>query len=104
MYVVMYIAPLEMSRMVRKQVYLEPQQERRLKQTARALGVSEAELIRRGVSQVADVGAPGLVDPEAWVRELAFIRKRARRHKRRGGMRSWTREGLYEERLSRLPH
>jgi hypothetical protein len=89
--------------MVRKQVYLEPEQERRLKQRARALGVSEAELIRRGISQVTRVERSALPDPDAWLEELAFMRNRARRKNRRAGMRSWTREALYEERLSSLP-
>ena len=36
-----------MSRMIRKNIYLEPDQARLLRQRAKALGVSEAELIRR---------------------------------------------------------
>jgi hypothetical protein len=35
-----------MSRMVRKQIYIEPEQEKLLKQRVRELGVSEAELKR----------------------------------------------------------
>jgi len=90
-----------MSRMVRKQIYLEPAQEKRLKQQAQALGVSEAELIRRGVGQVTRLPA-GPPDPMAWRVELAFMRKRARRRKALGQTRRWTREALYAERLSRL--
>lgn len=88
-----------MSRMVRKQIYLEPEQEKRLKQQARALGVSEAELIRRGIGQVTRLPASVPLDPKAWQDELAFIRKRARRRKALGQKRRWTREALYEERL-----
>ncbi|MGH7381127.1 MAG: hypothetical protein ACREKR_02725 [Candidatus Methylomirabilales bacterium] len=91
-----------MSRMVRKQIYLEPGQEKRLKQQARALGVSEAELIRRGVGQVTRLSAAVPLDPKAWQDELAFIRKRARRRKALGQTRRWTREALYAERLSRV--
>jgi len=87
-----------MSRMVRKQIYIEPKQEKLLKQRARELGVSEAELIRQGIDQVSHVLAALPLDREAWQDELAFIRKRARSQKALGGQRSWTREELYEER------
>ena len=38
-----------MRRMVRKQVYIEPGQDARLKRQAAQLGVTEAELIRRAI-------------------------------------------------------
>ena len=44
-----------MTRMVRKQIYIEAEQEQLLKQRARELGVSEAELIRRGIYKVGHV-------------------------------------------------
>lgn len=91
-----------MSRMVRKQVYLEPEQEKRLKQQAKALGVSEAELIRRGVGQVTRLPVEVPLDPKAWHDELAFIRKRARCLKALGQKRRWAREALYAERLPRV--
>lgn len=83
--------------MIRKQVYLERQQERHLKRLSQRLGRSEAELIRQAIDQglAADVAllAPDL---EAWEQEKAFIRnfiaqKPLRRRRR------WTREELYEE-------
>ena len=46
-----------MRRMVRKQIYIEPEQDKLLKQRARELGISHAELIRRGIDQVARVPA-----------------------------------------------
>jgi len=88
--------------MVRKQVYIEPEQEKRLKQRARELGVSEAELIRRGIDQVTRVPAALPLDRRAWQDELAFIRKRARLRKALGSRRTWTREELYAERLPRF--
>jgi len=88
--------------MVRKQVYIKPEQEKRLKERARELGVSEAELIRRGIDQVAHVPVALPLDRRAWQAELAFIRKRASRQKALGSQRRWTREELYEERLSRF--
>ena len=36
-----------MSRMIRKQVYIEPEQEELLKRRAKELGISEAALIRQ---------------------------------------------------------
>jgi len=40
-----------MRRMVRKQVYIEPGQDARLKRQAALLGVTEAALIRRAIDQ-----------------------------------------------------
>lgn len=91
-----------MPRMARKQIYIKPEQEKRLKQRARELGVSEAELIRLGIDQVARVPAALLLDRRAWQDELAFIRKRARLRKALGSQRRWTRKELYEERLQRF--
>ena len=48
-----------MSRMIRKQIYLEPSQEHLLKQRANELGVSEAELIRRCLATIARGRSPG---------------------------------------------
>ena len=91
-----------MARMIRKQVYIEPEQEELLKRRSRELGISEAELIRRGIEQVAQgVGSPPR-DKQAWEEELAFIKERAARMHALGRERGWTREELYEERLSRF--
>lgn len=82
--------------MIRKQIYLEHQQERRLKQLAKKLGQSEAELIRQAIDQglAANATLP-VQDLEAWEQEKAFIctlmaQKPSRRRRR------WTREDLYE--------
>ena len=87
-----------MGRMVRKQIYIEPEQARQLKQQAKELGVTESDLIRRGIRQVGPSPAAAPLDRQAWQEELAFIQKRARR-KALGRQRNWTREELYEERL-----
>lgn len=92
-----------MSRMVRKQVYIEPEQEALLKRRARELHVTEAELIRRGIDQVA-IGSlrpvPSL-DQQAWAEAKAFAKRRRRPIVPQTG-RKWTREELYDERLDRL--
>lgn len=85
-----------MSRMVRKQVYIEPEQDRSLKRRARELGVTEAELVRRGIEAVA--GGPALAfaaDHQAWEEELAFMRERMKIVAPQRG-RGWTREELYD--------
>lgn len=90
-----------MARMVRKQVYIEPEQDRLLKRRAKELGVTESDLIRRGIDQVdrAHAGLP--LDRAAWEEELTFIRERARIQEL-SRTRGWTREELYQERFERF--
>ncbi len=90
-----------MGRMVRKQVYIEPAQEELLKRRARELGVTESDLIRRGIEQIGVVSPALPLDRAAWEAELRFIRERARLQEL-GLQRGWTREELYEERLKRF--
>jgi len=84
-----------MSRMVRKQVYIEAEQEKLLKRRARELRVTEAELVRRGIDQVARPGAWLLLDPKAWEEAKSVIRERMRLRVPQTG-RTWTREELYD--------
>jgi len=89
-----------MPRMVRKQVYIESRQETTLKQQARTLGITEAEVIRRAIDrQMASVRL-SIRDLKAWERERAFIIKRMAKGHAPGGRR-WKREDVYEERLMR---
>ncbi len=90
-----------MGRMVRKQVYIEPEQEELLKRRARELGVTEAELIRRGVDQMSRVATTPVPDRRAWEEAKAFIKKRAKIVAPQTG-RGWTRDELYDERLKRF--
>ena len=89
-----------MPRMVRKQVYIEPRQETTLKQQARALGITEAEVIRRAIDRQMTSVRLGARDPKAWEREKAFIAKRMAKGSV-SGRRKWKREDAYEERLMR---
>lgn len=41
-----------MSRMVRKQIYIEPRQEEILKRRAKEMRITEAELVRRAIDQI----------------------------------------------------
>lgn len=83
--------------MVRKQVYIRPDQEGLLKRRAKKLGVTEAELIRRGIDQTSGASADIASDHAAWEEELAFIRERARLLPGLAQPRTWTRAELYEE-------
>ena len=59
-----------MARMVKKQVYIQPQQVEGLKRLSRRLGVSESDLIRKGVALVLSE-TPEKEDIEAsWQRDL----------------------------------
>lgn len=89
-----------MGRKIRKQVYIEDYQERRLKQRARQLKVRESELIRKGLDLALRQQSVGLPDRQAWKAELEFIKSRAALPAG-SGKRTWSREELYEERLSR---
>ena len=105
-----------MGRMIRKQVYIEPEQEQLLKRRSKELGISEAALIRQAIDRL---GADGDEPPPnrqaweeakrviqermklpAWQEELAFIKQRMQLRVPQTG-RSWTREEIYDERLAR---
>jgi len=91
-----------MSRMIRKQIYLDPEQGSRLKQRAQELGVSEAELIRRCLNDLERQAIASSMDQQAWEEKLAFMQARAQAVPSRQGHRQWTREELYAERTDRV--
>src|SRR6266542_3433554 len=90
-----------MGRMVRKQVYIELEQDRLLKQRSAELGVTESALIRKGIDHVTNGRDARPLDDQAWEEELAFIEERARTLPATGGERGWTREEIYDERWNR---
>jgi aryl carrier-like protein len=82
--------------MVRKQVYLEPRQDRLLKARARQLGMTEADLIRQGLDQVlAAPQVPREPRMEAWEELMRFFRRRMRMEVPQAG-RTWRRSELYD--------
>lgn len=89
-----------MHRMVRKQVYIESRQETTLKQQAKALGISEEEIIRRAIDRQMLSVRFSAKEKKAWEREKAFITKRMAKSPLTGS-RQWRREEAYEERLTR---
>jgi hypothetical protein len=90
--------------MVRKQLYLEPSQDRALKRRAKALGVSEADVVREALDALLGLERASEVAPghQLALRELV---DRASRFARRaeGGRKAarYRREELYEERERR---
>lgn len=92
--------------MVRKQLYIADDQERRLKRRARELGVSEAELVRRALdAALADEGAalPRPDRDETAAGLLATIERVARRSAFPPGWK-FSRQEAYSERERRLRH
>ena len=87
-----------MGRMVRKQVYIAPHQEKLLKRRAKELGVTESELIRRGIDQIGHVTSGLPRDYAAWDKAKAFIEERVGIDAPQTG-RIWTRDELYDDHL-----
>lgn len=83
-----------MAEMIRKQVYIEPRQERLLKSLAKNLRLTEAELIRQGIDRGLGSMAEFRSDPTAWREAERYILARMRKGQIRG-KRVWTREDLY---------
>lgn len=84
------------TRMVRKQVYIEPRQDRLLKQRAKQLGVTEAELIRQSLDQNLMASPTSWRrNPEAWRAFMRSVRRRMRM-KVPPSPRTWTRDELYD--------
>jgi len=86
--------------MVRKQIYLEPHQEVRVKRLAATLGITEAKVIRQAIDQLVITQPCRQPDLGAWERERAFVKQWMARGTAPGG-RDWKREDIYEERLAR---
>ncbi|HEX9093714.1 MAG TPA: hypothetical protein VF902_07000 [Coriobacteriia bacterium] len=101
-----------MAAMIRKQIYITAEQDEALKTQARALGATEAELIRSGLDRelaLDDATARRLVALE---RMKASWREADERAMRRGtygvrtegdGGRGWTRDEIYDHPLRGLP-
>lgn len=90
-----------MTRMVRKQIYIEPRQEEILKRRAKEMRITEAELVRRAIDQINRSYASLPPNLQAWEEEKEFIRKHRSMDVPQTG-RNWTRDELYEERLERF--
>ena len=89
-----------MTTMVRKQVYIEPRQDEILKKWAEETGKTEAEIFRQALDRWIASEQQRRQAEAAWEQVLAFVEEWAAQGPVPGG-RTWTREELYEERLSR---
>lgn len=84
---------------VRKQIYLDPEQNAIIKAAAKKLQVSEAEIIRQAImAQTYRMKLPTR-NSRAWNNELKFMRSLAEQGAVAGG-RQWQREELYERKSS----
>lgn len=92
-----------MSQMVRRQIYLLKRQEALLKRMAKLRGISEAAVIRSPLDDVRSGGGsrPLQPDPEAWARARRVMLSLQAKGPLPNRRRSWTRDDLYKERLSR---
>jgi hypothetical protein len=87
--------------MIRKQVYIEPRQEKMLKRRANQLGLTQAKIIREALDRIEHPAANRRreTDPAAAHRALTFMRSLASPPST--GRRTWARESLYEDRVGR---
>lgn len=86
--------------MIRKQVYLEPRQNRQLARLARERGATQAEVIREAIDLLA-AGATSRAAASIWARETEFMRAWIALGPLPQLRRDWKREDLYRERLDR---
>lgn len=92
-----------MTHMLRKQIYIPTRQQVILKRLAKARGISEAEIIRQAIEREVAANA---ARPVAGNRSALedFIRfGLSRQATMDSTQRTWTRDELYDERLSRYP-
>ena len=84
-----------MARKLRKQIYLDPQQDAALKRQASESGTSEAEIIRQAIDNQTRILWHPTVAREAWEREREFIESLIAQGPV-AGKRTWRREDLYD--------
>jgi hypothetical protein len=99
-------AEVEMSQMIRKQIYIQKRQQARLRRIARARGISEAAVIREALDrQLSAKGTEAFQpDPAAWKALNEFMLAQRALGPLEQHPRDWKREDLYKERLSRRGH
>jgi hypothetical protein len=93
-----YKEAIAMSRMIRKQIYIDEEQERILKNKSKRLRKTEAELVREGVDFILK-GQRIYKDAAAWEREKRFIQSLIQKGPVKG-KRRWTREDIYDRKIS----
>jgi hypothetical protein len=81
--------------MVRKQIYIEPRQDKALKKLARRTGMTEAQIIRTALEAHIDELARQQQRKAAWEKVDSFIDQLIAKGPVPGG-RTWRREDLYD--------
>ena len=82
--------------MVRKQLYIEPEQNTMLREQAGMYDVSEGQIVREAITAYLKTGSqPQEIDLNAWEEERQFIASRLGDPKG-GTRRTWTRGELYD--------
>jgi len=90
------------AKMVRKQIYIQDRQERLLRRIAETRGVSQAQVVREAIEgQAIGQGGASGTNPAAWARALDRMRSLHERAPSDQKPHRWSREDLYEDRLSR---
>jgi microsomal dipeptidase-like Zn-dependent dipeptidase len=84
---------------IRKQIYLEPQQNAILKAASKKMKVSEAEIIRQAIMAQTYRMQISTRNSNAWEKELSFLRSLEALGSLPGG-RQWQRDDLYERKNS----
>ncbi len=84
-----------MATMIRKQIYLEAEQDALLKRLAGETGKSEAELIRQAVDRLRDTMPRSRRDLNVWAAERSFIESLIAQSAD-ATSRAWTRDDLYD--------
>ncbi len=88
-----------MGRKLRKQIYLNPEQDAALKRQAAESGASEAEIIRQAIDNQTRILRHPATAIEAWQREQEFINGLMEKGPVEG-KRRWRREDLYDRKNS----
>ncbi len=84
-----------MSTKIRKQIYLEREQDLKLKELSAATGLSEADIIRRTLDRGLSTISEERAEFSAWLDELHFIREWVSQGPVEGS-RKWTRDELHD--------
>lgn len=80
---------------VRKQIYLEEHQDRRLREVSEATGLSEAEIIRQMIDRQLPIIYLPRFNREVWEKEKKFIASLMEKDVPQSP-RTWRREDLYD--------
>lgn len=86
-----------MARMIRKQIVIDPEQDRALAARAEVLGISQSELIRQAIDQLLTETEAAARKEAAWQGILLGMEKAHQDGVGSGGNK-WTREELHERR------